>query len=113
MAEPSRDLVQPVIAQDASWRQLATAEREALSRLSVFRGGFTPASAREVAAAALPVLGALADKSLLRKDADGKRLSLHPLVQQLAAARLAEAGQADASRRTHAALEKHLARTAR
>jgi hypothetical protein len=36
----------------------------------------------------LPVLGALADKSLLRKD--GARLSLHPLVQHLAGQRLGD-----------------------
>jgi hypothetical protein len=38
--------------------------------------------------ASLPVLGALADKSLLAKDGD--RMHLHPLVQQLAALRLGE-----------------------
>ena len=46
----------------------APIERDALSRLSVFHGGFSPEAARAVAGASLPVLGALADKSLLRKD---------------------------------------------
>jgi predicted ATPase/Tfp pilus assembly protein PilF len=71
---------------DQSWRLLTAAEREVLAKLSVFRGGFTAEAARSVAAASLPVLGALADKSLLRKEA--ARLFLHPLVQQLAAQRL-------------------------
>ena len=71
---------------DQSWRLLAPAEREALARLSVFRGGFTADAARAVAGAPLPVLGALADKSLVRKD--GARMNLHPLVHQFAEARL-------------------------
>ena len=61
-------------------------ERKALARLSVLAGGFSPEAARAVAGAPLPVLGALADKSLLRKEQ--ARLHLHPLVQQLAAERL-------------------------
>ena len=83
---------------DQSWRMLSAVEREALARLSVFHGGFPAEAARAIAGAPLPVLGALADKSLLRKD--GARIFLHPLVQQLAAARLAD-GAADAA--THAA----------
>ena len=75
---------------DESWRRLSGAERRALARLSVFRGGFTVEAARAVAGAALPVLGALVDKSLLRKD--DARLALHPLLQQLAAARLDDEG---------------------
>jgi predicted ATPase/DNA-binding SARP family transcriptional activator len=86
---------------DQSWRLLGEAERSALARLSVFRGGFTSESARAVAAASLPVLGALADKSLLRKE--GARLSMHPLVQQLAALRLGEGEARGSTRRAHAA----------
>ena len=71
---------------DQSWRLLTASERDVLSRLSVFRGTIAPDAARSVAGASLPVLGALVDKSLLRKE--GMRLAMHPLVQQLAAARL-------------------------
>lgn len=66
---------------DQSWRLLSAAERDVLARLAVFRGGCSVEAARAVAGAPLPVLGALVDKSLLRKD--GARLSLHPLVQQM------------------------------
>lgn len=85
---------------DQSWKHLAVAEREALACLSVFRGGFTAEAARAVAGAALPILSALADKSLLRKD--GARLALHPLVQQLALARLSPAREPEV-RAAHAA----------
>jgi predicted ATPase/DNA-binding SARP family transcriptional activator len=87
-----------------SWQRLVTAERDTLARLSVFRGGFQVEAARAVAAAALPVLSALADKSLLRKD--GARLALHPLVQQLAAHKLGEA-ERRATRAAHAAYFQH------
>ncbi len=73
---------------EQSWRRLGRAERDALARMAVFQGGFSVEAARAVAAAPLPVLGALADKSLLRRD--GPRLALHPLVQQFAAAQLGQ-----------------------
>ncbi len=71
---------------EQSWQHLGAAEREALARLAVFRGGFTPEAARAVAGASLPVLAALLDKSMLHRL--GGRLQLHPLVQQLALVRL-------------------------
>jgi predicted ATPase/DNA-binding SARP family transcriptional activator len=79
---------------EQSWQLLTATERDALARLSVFRGGFAVEAARDVAGASLPVLGALTDNSLLRKD--GARVFLHPLLQQLAALRLGD-GEARAS----------------
>lgn len=89
---------------EQSWQRLVPAERDALARLSVLRGGFSAEAARAVAATALPVLGALADKSLLRKD--GPRLALHPLVQQLAAHKLDETSRR-ATRTAHCAYFLH------
>jgi predicted ATPase len=94
-AQPARHASMEVVF-DHSWRLLSDVERNALARLSVFRGGFSAEAARAVAGAPLPVLGALADKSLLRKEQT--RIHLHPLVQQLAAAR-----QGDDSGTTQAA----------
>jgi len=85
---------------DHSWRLLTASERDALTRLSVFRGGFSKEAARAVCGTPLPVLGALADKSLLRKD--DARLSLHPLILQLAAERLDESDDRAATERAHA-----------
>lgn len=90
---------------EQSWKLLGATERDALARLSVFRGGFTAEAARAVAGASLPVLGALADKSLLRKD--GARLHMHPLVHQLAALRL---GNGDVRRTTEAAHARYFHR---
>ncbi|WP_280152007.1 BTAD domain-containing putative transcriptional regulator [Piscinibacter sp. XHJ-5] len=85
---------------EQSWRLLGERERQALARLSVPRGGFTVEAAKAVASAALPVLGALVDKSLLRKD--GPRMSLHPLVQQFAALRLGDGEAFTQARAAHA-----------
>ncbi|MBX3637681.1 MAG: tetratricopeptide repeat protein [Rubrivivax sp.] len=86
---------------ERSFRLLGDAERETLLRLSVFHGSFDVDAARQVVGAALPVLGALVDKSLLHRD--GERLSLHPLVQQLAASRWPQGPGREAVARAHAA----------
>ena len=72
---------------EMSWRTLAPALRHVLARLSVFRGGFTAAAAREVAGAEAGQLGALAEKSLLAYRADAERYTLHPVIRAFAAAR--------------------------
>jgi predicted ATPase/DNA-binding SARP family transcriptional activator len=77
---------------EQSWRLLSPAEQEMLATLSVFAGSFSRVVAMEVAQAPLPVLGSLIDKSLVQLDADA-RCSLHPLIQQFAAAKLAEEAQ--------------------
>lgn len=97
-SQPARHASMNVVFEQ-SWRLLSDVERDALPRLTVFGGGFSATAARAVAGASLPVLGALADKSLLRKDAS--RVHLHPLVQQLAAARLTDAPRTQA-REAHA-----------
>jgi predicted ATPase/DNA-binding SARP family transcriptional activator len=66
-----------------SWNLLGPREQETLARLSVFGGPFTRAAAAQVADAALPLLAALVDHSLLRADGDG-RFSFHALMHQCA-----------------------------
>jgi predicted ATPase/DNA-binding SARP family transcriptional activator len=72
-----------------SWRLLPDDERRAFARLSVFQGGFTRAAAREVADASLPVLSALADRSLIRVTAAG-RYDMHEVLKQYAVEKLTE-----------------------
>jgi predicted ATPase/DNA-binding SARP family transcriptional activator len=85
---------------DHSWRLLSEIERAALAQLSVFRGGFSAEAASAVTLSPLPVLGALADRSLLRKD--GTRTFMHPLLQQLAALHLGDGETREAAERRHA-----------
>ncbi len=74
---------------EQSWRLLAPAERGALVCLGVFQGSFSRESALAVGGASLPLLAALADKSLLRA-APGGRFALHPLIQQFSVEKLAQ-----------------------
>jgi predicted ATPase/class 3 adenylate cyclase/DNA-binding CsgD family transcriptional regulator len=73
---------------DHSWRLLSDEERDAFCRLSVFRGGFHRQAAAEVAGVSLSLLGALIDKSLLRRASAG-RFEIHPVLRQCAAEKLA------------------------
>ncbi len=70
-----------------SWKLVSDEERRALSRLSVFRGGFTREAAEQVAGAPLTLLSALISKSFIQPVADG-RFDLHELVRQYAGAHL-------------------------
>lgn len=72
-----------------TWERLTAEEQAVFARLAVFRAGFEVAAALPVAGATLPALGALLDKALIQRDADG-RYSLHELLRQFAEARLAE-----------------------
>ncbi len=75
-----------------SWRLLAEGERGALRRLSLFAGSFTGEAARRVAEASPEALAALADKSLLRREAPG-RYAIHRMIQEYAAEKLGAAPQ--------------------
>ncbi len=86
---------------DQSWYFLTDTERQVLIKLSVFRGGFDRAAAEQVADAALPILGTLIEKSLLRA-ADG-RFEMHELLRQYSMEQLDGAGMAAAIREMHSA----------
>ncbi len=77
---------------DHSWNLLAADEREVLSCLAVFQGGFVRQAAEQVAGASLPLLLALASKSLVRRGENG-RYDLHEVVRQYALSHLADDGQ--------------------
>jgi predicted ATPase len=74
---------------DHSWRLLSDAERDTLSRLSIFHGGFDRAAAEKVAGASLPLLASLVSKSLIRRSESG-HYSLHEVVRQYAYSHLEE-----------------------
>ncbi len=74
---------------ESSWQLLAEDEHAVFGRLSVFRGGFHSRAAERVAGATLPLLSALADKSLLQRDRAG-RYKIHELLRQFAAEKLQE-----------------------
>ena len=80
-APPRHHSVRAVFEQ--TWARLNTTERQALSKLSVFRGGFSREAANEIAGTSLVTLSSLADKSLLHVAENG-RYDLHVLLRQYA-----------------------------
>jgi predicted ATPase/DNA-binding SARP family transcriptional activator len=72
---------------ESSWERLSSQEKSILRKLSVFRGGFGQSAVQTVTNAAPPVLLALADKSLLRRNAAG-RYEMHDLLRQFAEEKL-------------------------
>ena len=94
LASPHRNRVERHRTLEAvvgySWNLLRSEEQRALAGLAAFTGGFTRETAERVAEASTRTLSALVDKSLVRRQADG-RYGLHELVRQFAWARLRKA----------------------
>ncbi|MEM7113234.1 MAG: BTAD domain-containing putative transcriptional regulator, partial [Chloroflexota bacterium] len=76
---------------ESSWQLLTEAEQTLFASLSVFRGGFTLAAAKAIAAATEAQLEGLLGKSLLQLSKE--RYQLHELLRQFAAEKLPEAAR--------------------
>lgn len=87
---------------EVSWERLTPDEQTALHRLSAFRGGFSPEAAYAAADADLPLLLALVEKSLLRRNpfVPESRFEMHELLRQYAS-------QKASPQNTEAALRQH------
>lgn len=90
--------------------RLPAEEREALSRLAIFSGGFDAEAADSVAATSLESLDVLVDASLLRFDRETGRYSMLPTTRQFALERL---GSSDLAARHARWFIEHLERAAR
>ncbi|MBK8431859.1 MAG: tetratricopeptide repeat protein [Chloroflexi bacterium] len=77
---------------EQSWSQLTPTEQQLLARLSVFRGGFALADGLAITQAGAGELAVLLDKSLVHRTSHG-RYTLHELIRQFAAEKLADAGE--------------------
>ena len=86
-----------------SWLLLDDERRDALMKLSLFRGGFDVEAAQEVTGASLRTLTALVDRSLLAHDVPAGRLHMHELLRNFAGDKLRGAGQTGATRDAHSA----------
>ncbi|MBC8099566.1 MAG: tetratricopeptide repeat protein, partial [Armatimonadetes bacterium] len=72
---------------DYSWALMTEDERQVFMKLSIFRGGFTRQGAQAVTDASLRHLTTLVNKSLLRRDPNSARYSIHSLLREYAAER--------------------------
>ena len=85
-----------------TWKLLSPTERAAFSRLAVFQGGFDREAAERIALVTMRSLLSLLDKSLIKRGADG-RFSVHELLRQFAAEKLADSPEEErAARSRHA-----------
>lgn len=66
---------------DQSWNLFSPQEKHVLMALSIFDAGFSRDAAHKVANASLPMLLALSDKMLLRRETN-HRFSLHEMIRQ-------------------------------
>jgi predicted ATPase len=68
---------------DHSWTLLSAVERDAFQRVATFPADFDRETALRITAVDLPLLTALTDKSLLRRNPDG-RYEMHELLRLFA-----------------------------
>ena len=99
---PARQRSLPVVLR-ASWQLLSEAEREGMRKMSIFRGGFTSDTARQVAEVSPKTLLGLVGKSWLQRDAGG-RYQVHELLRQYGAAELERNPTQEAAARTQHSL---------
>ena len=85
---------------EQSIHSLDEGEADALYRLSVFQDRFDFKAARSIAAASLPRLTHLVEKSFLRADTNG-RYTMHELLRRYAYDELQARGDLDAVQRAH------------
>lgn len=85
---------------DQSWALLSDNERLTFARMSVFRGGFTAAAARQVARASFADLAALVEKSLLLRGPND-RFDIHELLRQYGAEQLELLGATAETQASH------------
>lgn len=96
---------------DHSWQLLTAEEQCAFRSLSVFAGSFEREAAKHVAGVTLPLLSALVDKTLVRRDHAG-RYDMHELIAEYAREKLCESGDEKMVRGRHTAYMLQLAERA-
>lgn len=69
---------------ESAWNMMPEAEQHVFMQLSMFRGGFTRDAAQAITDASLMTLMSLVNKSLIRRDVETGRYSIHELLRQYA-----------------------------
>lgn len=86
---------------DYSWQLMTTSEQAALAKLSVFRGGFTRDAAEKVAHVNLRQLLSLVSKSLVQRNTENGRFTIHELLRQFAAGQRKQLEENEQTARAH------------
>jgi DNA-binding SARP family transcriptional activator/predicted ATPase/Flp pilus assembly protein TadD len=87
---------------DSTWNLLGEAERAALVKMSVFRGGCMRKAAEAVTNTTLRMLTRLVNKSLLQRDAESGRFEMHELLRHYTRERLDQSGETSLVKDQHA-----------
>lgn len=77
-----------------SWKILTEPEQRVMEGLSVFKSNFSREAAEKICGAALPILTALVDKSVLHRTPSG-RYEIHQVIRQYSQEKLMAHGEAD------------------
>lgn len=85
---------------DYSWERLKPNEQAVFAKMSVFRGGCTPAAAEAITGANPRILQGLVNKALLSKTQEG-RYAIHELLRQYADDYLLKMGEKDNVLKAH------------
>lgn len=87
---------------ESSWLLLDPSLQIVFAKLALFRNGFAPLAAKQVSGAADEDLSDLTRLALLEVDEDSGRFSLHPLLRQFCAEKLADLSEETGLRAKHA-----------
>jgi predicted ATPase len=84
-----------------TWQTMSEIEQQVFMQASVFLGGFTRDAVQSVTGASLRNLMTLANKSVLRRNADSGRYSIHEMLRQYAAEHLQHNGNETTAHERH------------
>ncbi|MEM9773312.1 MAG: BTAD domain-containing putative transcriptional regulator [Chloroflexota bacterium] len=87
---------------DHAWQMMTPGEQSLFMKLVLFVGGFDRAAADEAFGANLNQLKSLVKKSLLNRNPENGRYTIHELLRQFGSDKLVASGEADAAREAHA-----------
>ncbi|MEM8860793.1 MAG: BTAD domain-containing putative transcriptional regulator, partial [Chloroflexota bacterium] len=87
---------------DHAWQMMTLEEQSLFMKLVLFEGGFDRAAAVEAYGASLNQLKSLVKKSLLNRNPENGRYTIHELLRQFGSDKLVASGEADEAREAHA-----------
>lgn len=85
----------------STWERLSQAEQDAFMKMCVFYGGCSREAAEKITDAKLRTLMSLVNKSLIRRNTDNGRFTIHQLLRQYAEEQLETSGEFVTIRTAH------------
>ncbi|MEO1290480.1 MAG: protein kinase [Chloroflexota bacterium] len=89
------------VVMDYAWQMISESDRQGFMGLSVFVGGFSRDAAQAITGVGIRQLMKFVNLSLLRRDADTGRYTIHELLRQYSAEKLDASADIDTIRQKH------------